>query len=52
MALKSYRLAKGSRKKKKRRSGFSGSGDMISGGVNAIIGVSLLGVTASAVGRI
>lgn len=50
MALKSYRIFKPGKKamKKKRRP----LGDLITGGVTAIIGVGLLSETASAVGRI
>ncbi len=49
MALKSYRLLKGKKKKKKRR---SGTRDIITGGVTAVIGLGLLGATTSAVNRI
>ncbi len=49
MALKSYRLFKKGKKKKKRR---SGTRDIITGGVTAIIGVGLLSETATAVARI
>lgn len=49
MALKSYSLfKKGSKKKKKRR----GAGDLVTGGVTAVLGLGLLGATTSAVNRI
>jgi len=47
--LKSYRLITSSRKKKKKR---SGTRDIITGGVTAVIGLGLLGATTSAVNRI
>lgn len=53
MVLKSYRLKfkkmKGKRKMMKRR---SGTRDLITGGVTALIGIGLLSETASAVARI
>ena len=48
MALKSYRLKR--KKDKKRRR--SGTRDIVTGGVTALIGIGLLSETASAVNRI
>ena len=48
MALKSYRLLKKKKKKKKR----SGTRDIITGGVTALIGVGLLSETSRAVSTI
>lgn len=53
MALKSYRLnskRKASKPKRQRRS--SDTGNLLRQGTTAIIGVSLLGATVSAVNRI
>ncbi len=47
MALKSYRLKLNKKKKKKSR-----TGDLITGGVTALIGIGLLSETASAVARV
>lgn len=51
MALKSYRFKskKRTKRKKKRR---SGSRDIITGGVTAVVGTALVAETASAVRRI
>lgn len=48
MALKSYRLKLKKGKKKKR----SSTGNIIVGGVTALIGVGLLSATADAVSRV
>lgn len=48
MALKSYGIF-GKRKKKKKR---SGTRDIITGGVTALIGVGLLAATSEAVARV
>ncbi len=48
MALKSYRVFKKGKKKKKR----SATGDIITGGITALVGVGLLSATASAVSRV
>lgn len=49
MALKSYTNLKPSKKKKKKK---KLAGDIITGGVTALIGIGLLSETASAVNRI
>ncbi len=53
MGLKSYRL-KGSFKKnkKKRPRRRSGTGDIITGGVTAVVGIGLLGAASEAVSRV
>lgn len=48
MALKSYRLKFKKNKKKKRKP----LGDLVTGGVTALIGIGLLSETARAVSRI
>ncbi len=48
MALKSYRLKLKKGKKKKR----SGTRDIITGGITALVGIGLLSETASAVSRV
>ena len=48
MVLKSYRLFKKGKKKKKR----STTGDIITGGVTALIGVGLLSAKSNAVSRV
>ncbi len=48
MTLKSFSLFGRKKKKKKKRL----AGDLVTGGVTAIIGLGLLGATASAVRRI
>ena len=49
MALKSYRLFKKGKKKKKKRTGLGG---LVVGGVTALIGIGLLSETAGAVSRV
>ena len=48
MALKAYRLKLKKKKKKKR----SGTRDIITGGITALVGVGLLAATSEAVSRI
>lgn len=48
MVLKSYRLFKKGKKKKKKTK----AGDLVTGGVTALIGIGLLSETASAVSRV
>lgn len=48
MALKSYRLSL-KKKKKKRR---SGTRDMITGGITALVGIGLLSATSQAVAKV
>jgi hypothetical protein len=48
MALKSYSILSSKKKKKKKKL----SGDLITGGVTALIGIGLLSETARAVDRI
>jgi len=53
MVLKSYRLRDTLKKKsKKKKLKRTSTGDMITGGVTALIGVGLLSETASAVARV
>lgn len=49
MALKSYSIFKKGKKKKKKR---SGTRDLITGGVTALVGVGLLSATSDAVSRV
>lgn len=49
MVLKSYRIFKPGKKRKKNR---SGARDILAGGITALIGIGLLSETASAVRRI
>ena len=54
MALKSYSTFKKKKKKKKKKKlkFRTGTKDLVTGGVTALIGIGLLSETASAVGRI
>jgi len=47
MALKSYRIKK--KKKKKKKKAF---GDLVTGGITALVGTALVAQTASALSRI